>query len=168
MGKLNDRNKAFMFILSSVLVFFIIAVSGCSKNPSNGILVNYSVDVNVVDDNGNNIHDQTDIYDISGVLSNKSPGYSKGYGAGITINGSSHSNGSVWPVYPGSYMVFGASTNNSLLNDDWENKRFNPGNAGYWTILTYDDITKNTNSRQNVTINVTIVVSNKTGKMIKR
>lgn len=167
MGNSSGRNKELMFIILSILVLFIIAVGGCIKNPSNGIQVNYSVDVNVVDENGNNILNQTNIYEISGVLSNTSQEYSKGYGAGITINGSSHSNGSVWPVYPGNYMVFGASTNNSLLNEDWENKRFNPGNAGYWIILTYDDITKNTTGQQNVTFNVTIFVSNETGKMIK-
>jgi hypothetical protein len=105
---------------------------------------------------------------MDGVFNSNNQGLSKSWGDfGPTVNGTLGDNGSFWPVYPGDYMVFGACTNNSSINGDWDNRRFNPGNAGYWTILTYDDIVKLTNGDQNNTLNMTILVSNKTGKMIK-
>jgi hypothetical protein len=167
MVKPSNRKTTTIFITLFIPLFFTIAVSGCSESPSTYTQINYSIDTYVVDDNGNNINYTTYIYQMQGIFSDKGQWRSEGFTAGITVNGSSHSEGSTWLVY-GDYMVFGASTNNSSLHEDWDNRQFNPGKAGYWAILTYDDITKNKTIQQNVTFNVTILVSSETDKMIKR
>jgi hypothetical protein len=160
-------NKAPVSIILPILVFFIIAVSGCILNQSNGIPFNYTVDIYVVDDNGNTIVNQTTIYSRNAIVNDANFSRSSGWARSISINGSEHFSGSYSSIYPGERIVFAASTNNSSLNDDWDNKRFNPGNIGYWTILPYDKIPKNADGYQNGSFNVTIVVSNKTGNMIK-
>jgi hypothetical protein len=165
-------NDTFLIIISFlVLISFIIIIIGHftgTEDLSDAIRVNYSTVEKVVDDNGNPINYLTNIYSIEGVRSNTSSvGFSEGYSAGITVNGTSGGSGGVWPVTPNDYLVFGTSTNNSLITNDFSNRQFNPGSAGYWTILTYDDLKRNMSSNSNTTtINVTILISDKTGKMI--
>lgn len=163
----NCYNKVLVFAFL-LIVFLMIGFAGCIQNQSQGRTVNYTEHLYVVDDSGNKTLDWITIYQMDGVFSSNNQGLQKLWaGPGSTVNGTGGINGSVGPVYPGYYMVFGACTNNSAINGDWNNSRFNPGNAGYWTILTYDDIVKLTNGDQNNTLNVTILLSNKTGKMIK-
>lgn len=163
-----SHNKVLLMVFLSALVLCMITVSGCLSNRTDGIQVNYNFDVYIVDDNGSTIKYATEIFDMDGVLSNTSMHMSRGFGAGTAFNGSSHGNGSVSWVYPEDYMVFGASTNNSSLQSDWDNKRFFNGSAGGWTVFSYDEISKHMVNNKTAMLNVTIYVSNKTGMMIKR
>lgn len=168
MTRVFSHNKVQLFILLSALVFCTIMASGCLSSRTDGIKVIYSVEIFVVDDNGSVIKYAPDIYDIDGVLSNTSYHMSRGFGAGKAFNGTSRGDGNVWPVYPEDYMVFGASLNNSSLQSDWDNRRFNNGSAGNWVVVTYEDIASHMIDNKTAMLNVTIYVSNKTGMMIKR
>ncbi len=163
MSKPVSLNVAFLL---SALVICMVLVSGCFSSRTDGIQVRYGVDIYIVDDNGSIVKYASDIYDIDGVLSNTSYHMSRGFGAGKAFNGTSHGEGSVWPVYPEDYMVFGASTNNSSLQSDWDTKRFTNGSAGDWKIITHNDISSHMVDNNTAMLNVTIYVSDRTGKMI--
>lgn len=160
--------ETLIFIITSLQVFSIIAVSGCIFSQPEGIPFSYSLDIYVVDDNGSSIVNQTTVYDFIAILDDRNFSRSSGHGMTNTTNGSSHFTGNMFPLYPGERIVFGASTNNSSLHDDWNIKRFSPGNTGHWTIITYDSIPKTADGYQNGSINVTIFVSDTTGDMISR
>lgn len=168
MKKPASHNKLHLLLFLSAVIFCMMVVSGCLSGSSDGIQVTYNVDFYVVDDNGSPIKYSTDIYDIDGVLSNTSYHMSRGSGAGKAFNGTSRLNGNVWPVYPDDYMVFGASLNNSSLQSDWDHKRFTNGSAGNWTILSYKEISSHMADNKTAMVNVTIYVSNRTGRMVTR
>lgn len=167
MSKPASHHKLPLLIFLYALVFCTIIVSGCLSSRTDGIQVNYYIDIYVVDDNGSVIKYATQICDMDGVISNKGMYRSRGFGAGTAFNGSSHGSGSVSPVYPEDYMVFGASMNNSSLRSDWDNKRFSNGSAGNWVVFTHEDIASHMVDNKTARLNVTIYVSNKTGMMIK-
>jgi len=123
--------------------------------------------VYVVDKDGKYISNQT-VYLRNVLYSNKSH---SGWLSMGNIYGPTDKNGTIgggqsnFQMYPGDYYVFGASKNISLLNEDISNQQFQPGKAGYWKIITYDDILEIINGRKSPIINVIITVSNETGMM---
>jgi hypothetical protein len=155
------------------MIFPIIALSGCTLNASTGpradsIWANISETYNVVDNSGNNVNYEYPLATKSGHFTSTNFLTGRSGGEGSTYdNGSTYGHEGMWPVNPGDYIVFGASNNSSWLSEDLANKQFNPGKAGYWRILTYDDIKKYTNGDQNVSVNLTITVFNETGMMLK-
>jgi hypothetical protein len=156
-----------------LLIMTIIAMSGCAINTGTGpgpdsIWANVSETYNVVDNSGNNVSYSYPLTTVSGHFTYTNFLTSRGGGGGSTFNnGSTYSLESMWPVNPGDYIVFGASNNSSWLSEDLADKQFNPGKAGYWRMLTYDDINNSTGGDRNITINIIITVSEETGKMLK-
>jgi hypothetical protein len=123
-----------------------------------------------VNDSGNNVNFiYHPVYSISGHFTSSNFKIAElGGGSGTTYdNGTTYSLETMWPVNPGDYIVFGARNNCSWLNEDMANIQFNPGKAGYWSVLTDDDITNYTKYDRSATINVTVVASAETGKMLK-
>jgi hypothetical protein len=139
-----------------------------SLQPGTPLLASTNEIIYVVDKDGKHISNQT-VYLRDILYTNKSStGWlAMGNSRGPTDKNGTFSGGqSNLPMYPGDYHVFGASTDISLLDEDIADQQFQPGKAGYWKIITYDDILKIINSRKSPIINVTITVSNETGIML--
>jgi hypothetical protein len=165
---MRDRLSAIVLV-----VITITAMSGCIFERSWGpqadsIWANVSETYNVVDNSGHNVDYAYPLDKQSGHFTSANFLTGHGGGSGPTYsNGSTYGQEAMWPVNPGDYIVFGASNNSSWLKEDLDNKQFSPGKAGYWIMLTYDDIKRQTNGSQNTMMNITITVSNETGKMLK-
>ncbi len=182
------RNSGFVILL---LVGFLIVLSGCIKNTSTiqqanntsdqlndnssfhhdkEIAAHFSESVYLVDKDGKYVSNQT-IYlsDTQFLNGSSSQWREKGNARLVTdINGTSTGGESNLLFNPGDYIVYGASTNWSLLDEDNVSHQFNPGKAGYWSIVTYDDIKKIANGHDTPVININITVSNETGMMIEK
>lgn len=163
------RNRLFATFL---LVTCLVIVSGCTNNASLGpradsIWGNFSVTYNVVDSSGKNInYSNYSFYSVTGHYTSANNLTGKMGGGGATFNnGTTYSLEKTWPVNPGDYVMFGACDNYGWLNEDLASVQFNPGKAGYWTRVTYDDI-KNYTKGSNATMNITMTLSAESGRMI--
>lgn len=139
-----------------------------SLQPDTPLIASTNEVIYVVEKDGNYVSDQT-IYIRDVLYTNKSSTGMRASGNARLLtdkNGSISAGQSNLPMYPGDYYVFGASKDISLLNEDIANQQFQPGKAGYWKIITYDDILKRINGRKSPIINITITVSNETGMML--
>ncbi len=173
-----------------------------SQNPSttptysNLNLYRFDENFSVIDDNGNILFNSADFSEVEHnatyMLYKTKYGYysyiykyskNSSSGGGATGYALSHSD---YFLNPGEYIAIGVNSNDTLLKYDKYNRQFNPGKAGYWTIISYDDLPKYitgtsmetvvisnnsgpvsfTSQLANV-INVNIKISSKTGLMIK-
>jgi hypothetical protein len=181
------RTIRFVILL---MVGFLIILSGCIKNTSSiqqanntsdqlndnsslkhdkEIAVHISESVYLIDKDGKNVSNQTIYLSDTQFLNSSSQWRAKGNSRlGTDINGTVSGGESNLLFNPGDYIVYGASTDSSLLDEDYVNHQFNPGKAGYWSIVTYEDIQKVANGHDTPVISINITVSNETGMMLKK
>lgn len=164
---MSKASLAFRVIFVVLLALLVITLVMPKYLAQDGIQVQYHYTIRLVDENGSLVPDQYRLYTRDGVFYPGGGLFSNTSRSDLIENGTTNYSGSISPVSYGSYVVFGASSNERLLKDDWDDRQFSPGSAGYWKVFTYKEITRNMSDGQTASISVTVDVSNKTGHMVK-